>query len=255
MMKVNSDTLLDNDHFFQYIKGISIKGTAGNQAVYSFNCTDSTLFLRLYYHYTNPDPQVAYVDSKYLADNLQFNHVATNRTGTALQALTPFTGQRISSQLTGNKSYIQNAGGLQLRIDLPYLRNFKTESTYRKILKAELYIRPYNYSSASIYKLPSSFTLLTATNDNYPGAYILDKNTGQQQTVAPVIDNLYGTDTYYLFNISNYVTDIIDGATENYEGLFLQAPAYLTNNAIDRLILAQSALYKSVEIRIYRLSL
>jgi hypothetical protein len=255
MIRRSSDTLSDNDHYYQFIKGISIKGVSSNNVIYSFSASDTALFLRMYYHYTNPDPQTGYVDSKYLADNLQFNHIETVRTGTALQAFTSFAKQRISSTLTGNKSYIQNTGGLQLRIDLPSLRNYKTEETYKKILKAELYIRPYNYTFNSLYSLPKTLTLYTATDDNIPGTTVLDKNTGTSQSVAPTIDYLYGKDTYYKFNISNYVTDIINGTTETYDGLFLVAPGYLSNNAVDRLILANPALYKSVEIRIYRLSL
>jgi hypothetical protein len=37
--------------------------------------------------------------------------------------------------------------------------------------------------------------------------------------------------------------------------LFLETPAYLSNSAIDRLILSNQSLYKSIEVRIYRLSL
>jgi hypothetical protein len=255
MIRVSSDTLTDNNHFFQYVKGIAIKGTSSNKAVYSFNNTDATVMLRIYYHYTNPFPQTDYVTSKYVADNLQFNHMEWNRAATALAAFTPNTRQILSSTATGNKAFIQNAGGLQLRIDLPYIRSFRTEDTYRKILKAEMYVRPYAYTTSSVYPLPAIITLYTATADNIPGSAVLDKTAGSSQAISPTIDYLYGKDTYYKFDISNYVTDVIDGTTDTYDGLFLQTPAYSTNDAIDRLILANSSLYKSIEIRIYRLAL
>ena len=252
MIRTSSDTLTDNAHFYQYLKGVSIKGSSGNKAVYSFET--SSLMLRVYYHYSNPFPQTGYITSTYTSDGLQFNHVETSRAGTPLQAFTSNTRQVISSTLTGNKSYIQNTGGLQLRIDIPSLRSFRTEDAYRKILKAEMYVRPYGWSTSSLYPLPTTLTLYTATDDNIPGTTVLSKNTGSVQSIAPTIDYLYGKDTYYLFDISNYVNSVITGATDTYNGLFLEAPSYSTNTGFDRLVLANTPLYKSIEIRIYRLA-
>lgn len=254
MIRTSSDTLTDNDHFYQYLKGVSIKGISTNKAVYSFSASTTTTMLRVYYHYSNPFPQTGYITSSLVADNLQFNHVETSRTGTPLQAFTPNTKQVISSTLTGNKSYIQTTGGLQIRIDLPSLRSFRTEDAYRKILKAEMYVRPYGWTSSSLYPLPATLTLYTATDDNIPGSVVLNKTTSSTQSIAPTIDYLYGQNTYYLFDISNYVNSVITGATDTYDGLFLETPAYSTNNAVDRLVLANAPLYKSIEIRIYRLA-
>jgi len=256
MLKNNSDTIGTNEVFYRYIKGISIKGTSANNAVYSFNAADSNVYMRIYYHTSNPNLETATVDFKLQNDNLQFNHITNNRTGTDLQNIPSGISPRsISSTLTGNRSFLQTAGGLEVRIDLPYLRNFRTENIYRKILKAELYIRPYNYKIAASYPLPSPVVLHQITDDNYPDSTVLDNVNFAQQSVTPVIDQLYGRDNYYLYDITAYINNIVNGNSEIYKGLTLQTPAGSTYGAVDRLILSNSNLYKSIEVRIYRLAL
>jgi len=254
-LKSNSDTISSNDYFFQYIKGLSIKGTAANNAVYAFNCADSNVYVRIYYHTSDPNPVSSTVDFKYVNDNLQFNHVTMNRTGTALQSVTSNNRQRVSSTITNNRSFLQAIGGLQIRIDLPFIRSLKTENVYQKILRAELYIKPYGYTPSSIYRLPSTIILNQITDDNYMDSAVLDNTNGEQQSIAPKIDDLYGENTYYSYDITRYINNVIGGTTENFKGLMLQTPALYNNNAVDRLILTNSNVFKSVEVRIYRLTL
>lgn len=260
-LKGDSNQIIDNAQFLAYIPGFYIKPINTNNAVWSFAAADTSLMIRLYYHYSTPFPVSATADFKLINTSNQFNHIAVNRTG--LPAMQPFnatstTPVPISSTLTGNKSYIQTAGGLQLKIDFPSLRSLRVENKYQKIMKATLYIRPYGYRYNGMYTLPKTLSLETANVNNAPTGTVVNNLSGSPQTLAPLIDQLYGINTYYVFDVTRYVTSVMNSGRIDYDGLLLASPGYGTNTSIDRLILANKNVatgqYPSVQLQIYALT-
>jgi hypothetical protein len=258
----DSNQILDNTQFLAYKPGFYIKTRGTNNAVNTFSAADSSLMIRLYYHTTTPFPTAATADFKFINASNQFNHIIVNRT--SKPDMQPFNASStaytsgISSTLTGNKSYTQTAGGLRLKIDFPSLRSLRVESKYQKIMKATLYIRPYGYRYGGIYSLPPSLTLETANTNNVATGSVIDNLSGATQTLAPIIDQLYGINTYYVFDVTRYVTTIMNANTLDFDGLILATPGYSSNTSIDRLILANKNLftgqYPSVQLQIYALT-
>ncbi len=259
-LKNNDASIQTLTNFLQYKPGFVIKpiGT-GNNAVFTFNGNvDSGLTVRLYYHYSNGNTTNTWVDFPLTNSSNQFNHITVDRTGTPLSAFTPNVVQSLSSKSLGNKGYLQTAGNLQLKIDFPGLRRLREEVKYKKILSAILYIEPYGYRYFGIYNLPQTLTLYTADPTNAPLSSVLSSATGSLQAVAPVAQFGVNTYPYYAFDISEYVTSIMNGSTDNYNGLTLESPSFSSNTGVDRLILTDPTydfgLYKSVQIKLYALT-
>lgn len=259
-LKNNDPSIQTLNNFLLYKPGFVIRpiGT-DNNAVYSLNgAVDSGLTVRLYYHYSNGNTTNTSVDFALVNASNQFNHITTDRSGTALSAFTPNLAQNLDSKMLGHTGYLQTAGGLQLKIDFPGLRRLREEVKYKKILSAVLYIEPYGYHYFGIYKLPPSLTLYTSDNINNPLAPILSGVTGALQTVAPVAQFGINTYPYYAFDISQYITSIMNGNTDNYNGLTLESPNFSGNTGVDRMILTDPTfdlgLYKSIQIKLYALT-
>jgi hypothetical protein len=257
-LKNNDDNIQTLSKFLLYKPGFVIKPSSTNNAVYSFDgAVDSGVTVRLYYHYSNGNPVKAMVDFPLVNSSNQFNHITTDRTGTPLAAFTPNTVQNLSSKSLSHFGYMQTAGRLQLKLDFPGLRRLRQEVKYQKILSAILYIEPYGYHYSGIYNLPM-LTLYTADVLNNPISPVLSTSTGALQTVAPVAQFGVNQYPYYAFDIAQYVTSVINGTTDAYNGLTLESPNYSSNGGVDRMVLADPAynfsLYKSVQIKLYALT-
>lgn len=260
-LKNNDASIQTLTNFLVYKPGFVIKplGNNNNNAVYTLDgAVDSGVTVRLYYHYSNGNIIKTSVDFKLVNASNQFNHIVNDRSGTPLSAFTPNTVQNLSSKSLGNKGYLETAGNLQLKIDFPGLRRLREEVKYKKILSATLYIEPYGYRYFGIYNLPKTLTLYSADVNNTLQGSVISSITGTLQTVSPVAQFGVNTYPYYAFDIEQYINSIINGPTDNFNGLTFESPNFSTNTGVDRMILTDPTydlgLFKSIQIKLYALT-
>ncbi len=107
---------------------------------------------------------------------------------------------------------MQQGNGLYLKTIFPSLRTILGNTNIVKLLKAELIIRPaYLSFDNNKYLLPSRIYLTQTDESNIAGNTVLD-STGAQQYANPVIDNVYGENNYYRFNITPYINQMLTTA-------------------------------------------
>lgn len=217
-----STDVTNSDNFLNYFKGISLS-TGGNDtaAIYRVSGTSGVMSIRVHYHTTIPYPVKEYLDFTSLSNEYSFNQILTDRTGTGLVAggsgLT-----EIGSLQTNNQSFLQSGTGIYLKMIFPSLRSVITTDKIVKLIKAELFIRPtYLSFDRNKYKLPSSLSLELTDASNITGSPVYDSTGSAIQYVSPVIDDLYGENNYYRFNVTAYINQWMTTAGSEDDGVFV----------------------------------
>ena len=168
--------------------------------------------------------------------NHHFNNIKVNRTGTVLQNIT--TANQLSSSLTGNASYTSYLGGVMAKIRFPTIRDLLKLPNFTKIIKASLIIRPLRGTYNEPYTLPPLLRLSSTTQLNQIGNDLafVSNGSASAQTGGLIIDNLYGENTYYNYDVTAYVKVLLNDGTINNNGLLLLPPSPALETRANRVI-------------------
>jgi len=221
----NSDPVLSsNDLFIDYFKGLAIVEGGGNNLVMGFK---DSMILRL--HYRNPGVITtdAHVDFSVNNTSNQYNNITADRTATPIAGLGPANRQVFSSQ-SQNAGFSQYISGAMIKIRFPYLRNLTELNDFVKLIKADLVLKPVKNSFAGYFTLPPSLRLSQTDQYNLPGTDLSAYSTSSATTAIEYgnlfIDNLYGTQTAYTYDITTYLQQQIQNTDVNKNGLLLLPP-------------------------------
>ena len=224
--------------FLEYFKGLAIKPTnTTSGAVYGFNMNDSSIRMRLHYHLTLPYKQDKTIEFITTRSTGQFNRVVTNRTGTPLQRHSTEEREFFATATTPY-SFTQSGTGVYLKAKFPTLREVLKIGDVVRLMDARLILKPvkgtYNYYGN---KLPNPLFLATTDASNIAGSQLLDTTGQSVQFRAPSIDDLYGVNTNYTFNITSYINALINtpGSAEN--GLFIIEDAASASKHLNRAVI------------------
>jgi hypothetical protein len=210
------------DRFLDYFKGIAIKPSNNSSAaVYGFNLADTSIRMRLHYHLSLPYKQDKTIEFIITRTGFQFNRIVTDRSGTPLQPT--FTEQREFFASNANPFAITQSGtGVYLKAKFPTLRDVLKIDDVVRLIDARLILKPVrgtynNYGN----KLPSPLFMMTTDLSNIAESPLSD-TTGQGiQFRAPSIDDVYGINTSYSFNITSYINALINTPGSGERGLFI----------------------------------
>jgi hypothetical protein len=226
--------------FLTALKGLVIapaEGQAGEGSILGILPTAASSNLTLYY---KSKKNIAKTTTLLFTDRY-FNQIEANRADTPLVAFGPsvFNGTALSSEATGNRTYLQAGTGLVTKIELPYLTNFRKNAAGQTqdlaINKAELII-PVDASTvltpAQALRLPPVITVVQATRSNRMALTNGVPNALQAQDGAqPAMLQYRGEKGGYVYvvNITNYVQNLLYNITPN-NGLIL-LPSNVTSSA------------------------
>ena len=224
--------------FLEYFKGLAIKPTnTTSGAVYGFDMADSSIRMRLHYHLTLPYKQDKTIEFTITRSTTQFNRVVTDRTGTPLQRHSTEEREFFASATTPY-SFTQAGTGVYLKAKFPSLRDVLKIGDVVRLMDARLVLKPvkgtYNYYGN---KLPNPLFLATTDASNIAGSQLLDTTGQSVQYRAPSIDDVYGINTSYSFNITSYINALINtpGSAEN--GLFIIEDAASSAKHLNRAVI------------------
>ena len=228
----------NSDLFLEYFKGIAIKPTSNSSgAVYGFNLTDSSIIVRLHYHLTLPYKQDKVLVFAPTRTTYQFNRIVTNRAGTSLAVTSP--GQKeFFANATNPFAITQTGTGVYLKALFPTLRNVLKINDVVRLMDARLILKPvkgsYDYYGN---RLPNPLFLQTTDASNEPTGTILDSTGQGVQQRAPVIDDLYGVNTNYSFNITSYINALLNTPGTADNGLFIMEQEMGSAKQINRAVI------------------
>ncbi|MBV8252873.1 MAG: DUF4270 family protein [Chitinophaga sp.] len=242
MIRSKSADISTSATWLQFFKGLNIEAGPTSKTVTGFLANDSSLYMRLYYHINEAITTVKYADFKMTAPTLQFNHVAYDRSGTAISPLS-HTAPTLSSSSTGNATYMQPITGLVTRIDIPYLKSLLQLGKYFQLMKVLLTVEPIA-GSYSNYRLPPRLALCHMDANN--------KITDTLSYGSLVIDNMFNEHTFYQYDITSYCQTELSTTGYTTRGLALTPSASDGKITLDRLVLGdkQNSVNK-LKIQVY----
>lgn len=232
----NKDTRFSSEaNFLDYFKGLNIR-TSNNTAaaVYGFNLADSSVRMRIHYHLSIPYKIDKVLDFILTRTGYQFNRIITDRTGTPLEPTT--TGQHeFFANATNPFAITQTGTGVYMKALFPSLRELLKINPVVRLMNAKLVLRPVKGSyDRYVNKLPNPLQLKATDNSNIPGGALLDTTGQSVQFRAPSIDELYGINTTYTFDVTSYVSALLNTSGTADRGLFVLEADPQTAKQINR---------------------
>lgn len=222
--------MTEESSFLNYFKGISVSvDAADTAAVYGIGGDGGELVLRLFYHTVYPYKESHSVDFLNLQNELQFNQILHDRTGTGLVS-SRVDRIEIPSTASSNRAFTQTGMSIWLKASFPSLRSILPDREMVKLLKAELILRPARLSyNDGAYRLPNQVFLVTTDGSNLDGSNVYDSSGTNVLYADPVIDHLYGENSYYRFNITNYINLWLNTPGSEQSGFFFRSQDSVAN--------------------------
>ena len=235
-LKTQSTDVTDAVNFLNYFHGISLATNNDLAAIFGVNGTAGSMILRVHYHTTIPQPEKQYIDFTSLANDFSFNQVLPDRSGAGLIS----TGNgltEIPALQTNDVSFLQPGTGLYLKMTFPSLHNILSSNKIIKLIKAELYIKPaYLSFDRNKFTLPSQLYLEQTDASNTLGDPVLDSTGSNVLYANPVIDDVYGENNYYRFNITSYINKLLTNSGTEDDGFYLVHDVSPSSMNVNRLI-------------------
>jgi hypothetical protein len=214
--KSKANMLSSNDDWLAILKGLAVvPQSTDNGAIVGFMTSQDSSAVNLHYHTTGSDDVVKSVHTFKLSG--AYNQIIGDRSKTLLSGLKE---RRIAlpSAATGERTYIQEGTGILTRIDMPYLRSLK-DIKYSAANSAFLRVTPLKQSVTKLLPSPPVAYLYLGNKNNDFLTPLLDMK-GTAVTGRYIVDLINNTE-YYLFDVSKYVTDILNSNRLENEGLLM----------------------------------
>lgn len=227
-LRQKADEVTNIESFQNYFKGMTLTtGINDTSVVYGLK---DTVVMRVNYHTSTPFPVTHYIDFISEVNTEAFNQILSDRGGTGLVSSNKGVNEIPSSQ-THHLSFSQPGTGLYLKLIMPSLKGVLLSEDIVRLLKAELVIRPlYQSFDQYRYKLPSKVYLLQTNGSNIPGASV------GGQAVDPVIDNIYGENNYYSYDVTSYINTLINTAGSEDDGVYVVQGLSGSTLQLDRIV-------------------
>lgn len=123
----------------------------------------------------------------------------------------------------------------------PSLKSIQLTDNYTRLLKAELIVRPaYLSFDRHGYRLPDKLYLAATDGSNLVKSSLTDSSGSTVMYASPVIDDIYGENNYYRFNITSYVGELLATAGTADYGLYLMQDLSADAMQVSRLVMGES---------------
>ncbi len=240
-----------SESFLDYLKGfILTQGNADDKAIVAFKADESNLFLKLYYHIDQGEPEKEEISVTMGPANYQFNHVDFNPAGSPLFQIKQ-QGNIVSSVESDNKGFMQGLVGMVTEFRFPSLQDIFSSQRW-KILKAELIFRPAS-NTYDVFPLPKSLYIYNTDKLNNFGSILTDAQ-GNPIVAAFDYDKEFNENTTYTFDITRFLNNELSDLYFNYDhGLMISTRKEEDfRSSPDRLVIEGRK--PPVKLRIYYLS-
>ncbi len=257
----NDSRISTQDQFVNYFRGIYLTSDSSvtNSLVYFKPAYDS-IFIKLNYHQNGLYPITGIINFPYDNTN-QFNNITGTFTTPCTAPFKNKINQLIPSTATCNQSFLNSNLGTSIEISFPTLLELKNLHPYVRVVQALLVIKPDPKSYQFPYNLPATLNLYTTDVTNVPIGGIINANGSGLQTGSLVVDNLYNLNTYYTYDITNFVNTIMNNGALIGAGipsaLLLRSSLPNFDNSIHRLIINDQNTnnLRQVQLKLYVLGI
>ncbi|MGZ2371090.1 DUF4270 family protein [Ancylomarina sp. YFZ004] len=242
-VNVSSDVVMVKTDWLEFFKGIVLKAGDNNTAMFSYQ-TGVGMKMRLYYS----DSEYSEVGMAKFHDfpinkkDVNFTNYSSDfNSNEFIQkvGLIQEVEEDVASTETDNLSFIQGGTGLITKIQIPHIEKLNEMGLAGGILKAELVFSPQENSyDEDFYPLPfSRFQLYRTDKKNKFNGGIIDSRTNNIVTSTYVADLKYQDESYYTFDLTDYVNQILLNGQEYDDALLISLPPSIIGNSMERLII------------------
>lgn len=262
-----SNQLTSSVDWINLVKGLAIMPAAtDNGSVVGFRWNIDSSSVQLHYH--TPSVSEFKKDSTIFRITANYNQTIADPAGTQLAKLPDNKRLSLPSSQAGNLAFMQAGTGIMLRVDLPYLSNFKY-TQYTAINKAYLRVKPLRASVSDALRPPKVLYLyrLDKNNQFYTdanGAPLAVTLLGSGGGVSSIYFNdLIKNEQYYRFDISSFATEIMVTPSNDIGGFIIRSSPFGSSGtfrdagsefarSVDRLVVGdQLNTDKGVELELY----
>ena len=235
MLQTSNTYVREQADFNDYFRGLCIQAEGTDGVVFGFK---DSVSVRLHYTKNDVYPVSRQLEFSIYNRERQFNNINVDRTNTAINNISS-ANYEISSTVTNGAGYMQYITGTVVKLRFPYIKDLLQLNGYTSLAGAELHIKPVAGSFNALYPLPPTLRLSTTDGTNSFLSDITTSTSGSEtvQTGSLQVDDLYGIDTYYSYDITSYITYLLSLSENNKYGLLVAPVADDVGTTFSRLLL------------------
>lgn len=200
----NSDVFTSQERFRDYLPGFAFVPEDDCTCISGFLMNDSTMNMILCYHALDDIEEELNLKFK-INSEYSYTRVEHDKSGTLLENI---KGGRINPSMSDtmqNKAFIQGLTGFYNTIDFPYINNIKSQGDIITIEEAILYLYPLRGTYGNNNQLPMELFLFVADENNMSQEIIYDPSGTNIQNGELVYDTENKLNTYYSFDITDFM--------------------------------------------------
>ena len=202
---INEEEYFDTqDKFKEKFPGLAFIAENSGECITGFMVNDSSMAITLHYQeITNlrTEKELAFTVNKDYA----YTSLRTDRTGTPLATMTSGIENLIHSNNMNMRAYMQGLTGFYNQIEFPHLNNLLDAGDIVSIEKATLYLYPLSQSYNKINQLPEDIRLYITDENNVLEDYVYGSDGVTVQTGNLTVDDMFWRDTYYSFDVTEFI--------------------------------------------------
>ena len=221
--KLQSNTINDADDLYQDFRGLTIASDENSDAVLGFSKTSTVL--RMYYTLKNDDEDNDdfFRDFTILNSSRNFNSITSDKSGTLLNSLQSYT-DILNTTNTNNLAYIQSGTSLNMRVELPSIRNLNKLEQNGTAISATLKFYPTLQSYQSNTIGVDSLAVYVVDKKNRMVDQLVDLNGSTVYAKLNTQNDEFNSKNYYTADITYFVEIILTSSYNLDYALIFQFP-------------------------------
>lgn len=202
---LTEETYLDTQEDFKKVfPGLALVADPGSSCITGFLVNDSSMTLNLHYrdisNQTTESTLTFSVNTEYA-----YTGVRHNAAGTPLDTLQSGIENLIHASSMGYRAYLQGLTGYYNQIEFPDLNELENEGEIVSVESATLYLYPLARSYNEVSQLPEELRIYITDENNVLEDYVYGSNGVTVQTGNLTVDEMYGRETYYTFDLTEFI--------------------------------------------------
>ena len=202
---VNQEEYLDEqEDFKRQFPGLAIVPDESGQCISGFLVNDSSMCLTL--HYQEVSTQRTEQELTFSVNtDYAYTGIRHNCTDTPLAEVRSGIENYVHSTSMGHRAYLQGLTGYYNQLEFPYLNELQDAGQIVSIESATLYLYPLKGSYNRTNQLPEDIRLYITDENNVLEDYVYGSDGVTVQTGNLTVDEVFGRDTYYSFDLTEFI--------------------------------------------------
>ena len=202
---VNQEEYLEEqENFKREFPGLAFVPDETGQCISGFLVNDSSMCLTLHYHEISTQRTEQKLTFS-VHTECAYTGIRHDQTGTPLVEVRSGIENHVHSTSLGHLAYMQGLTGYYNQLEFPYLNDLQDAGQIVSIESATLYLYPLKGSYNRINQLPDDIRLYITDENNVLEDYVYGSDGVTVQTGNLTVDEAFGQDTYYSFDLTEFV--------------------------------------------------